>query len=144
MKKRDFISGIICLLIGIACLITALTLDTKLDSLLFGFTGACIVPGILSIRRYLCQSSPENKERYQETPQNDSRDEMKDRVRDRAGRYAYVIGLYSAGISVIAFAVLDALTIIDARMIILYLGGYLIVQIITERIVFDYFMKKYK
>ncbi|MGM9653602.1 MAG: hypothetical protein ACI3XP_08225 [Eubacteriales bacterium] len=149
MKKRDLASGIVCVCIGIACLLTALFSDTKLESLLYGCAGACLVPGVLMIRKYRYWSSPGNRERYQAILENErieTHDELKEKVRDRSGRHAYQFGLYLAGISIIVLEVLRELEIMDgrtARTMVLYLGGYLLVQIIAGRAIFHYFMKKY-
>ena len=71
-------------------------------------------------------------------------DELKTKIRDRAGRYAYGIGLVVICFSILVFSILGALEVIDnARMIILYLSGYLMFQIITGIIIFNKLMKKY-
>ena len=71
-------------------------------------------------------------------------DELKTKIRDRAGRYAYGIGLAVICFSILVFSILGALEVIDnARMIILYLSGYLMFQIITGIIIFNKLMKKY-
>ena len=88
-------------------------------------------------------SSPKNKERYEERLENErieQHDELKTKIRDRAGRYAYGIGLVVICFSILVFSILGALEVIDnARMIILYLSGYLMFQII----IFNKLMKKY-
>ena len=66
MKKSHLITGIVYILVGIVFLIAALFTETKIDSLLFGFTGACIGPGILMICKYFYWSSPKNKAIYEE------------------------------------------------------------------------------
>lgn len=136
----------ILLLMGIACLLAALLFETKLENLLCGFTGVFLVVGVLTIRKYLYWSSPENRERYQEILENEKiemHDELKEKIRDKSGRYAYIFGLYIGGISIIVFEILRQLEIMDSRMIVLYLGGYLVVQLIAEKIIFHHFMKKY-
>lgn len=146
MKKRDLVSGIIWLLMGIACLLAVLLFETKLESLLCGFTGVCLVLGVLTIRKYLYWRSPENRERYQAILENEKiemHDEMKEKVRDQSGRCAYIFGLYLGGISIIVFEILRQLEIMDSRMIVLFLSGYLAVQLIAEKVMFHYFMKKY-
>ena len=46
MKKSNLITGIIYIVIGVICLYLALTTETKLDGILYGFAGAGIVPGL--------------------------------------------------------------------------------------------------
>ena len=106
-----------------------------------------IFPGIMMICKYFYWSSPKNKEQYEERLENDrieQHDELKTKIRDRAGRYAYGIGLVVICFSILVFSILGALEVIDnARMIILYLSGYLMFQIITGIIIFNKLMKKY-
>ena len=71
-------------------------------------------------------------------------DELKTKIRDRAGRYAYGIGLVVICFSILVFGILGALEVIDnARMIVLYLGGYLLFQVIAGIVIFNKLMKKY-
>ena len=124
MKKNNLITGILYVLFGVACLIVALLIETKLEGILWGFAGAGIFPGIMMICKYFYWSSPKNKEQYEERLENDrieQHDELKTKIRDRAGRYAYGIGLVVICFSILAFSILGALEVIDnARMIILY------------------------
>ena len=147
MKKSNLITGILYVLFGVVCLIVALLIETKLEGILWGFAGAGIFPGIMMICKYFYWSSPKNKEQYEERLENDrieQHDELKTKIRDRAGRYAYGIGLVVICFSILVFSILGALEVIDnARMIILYLSGYLMFQIITGIIIFNKLMKKY-
>ena len=89
MKKSNLITGILYVLFGVACLIVALLIETKLEGILWGFAGAGIFPGIMMICKYFYWSSPENKERYEERLENErieQHDELKTKIRDRAGR----------------------------------------------------------
>ena len=46
--------------------------------------------------------------------------------------------------SILVFSILGALEIIDnARMIVFYLSGYLLFQVIAEIVIFNQLMKKY-
>ena len=147
MKKSNLITGILHVLFGVACLIVALLIETKLEGILWGFAGAGIFPGIMMICKYFYWSSPKNKEQYEERLENDrieQHDELKTKIRDRAGRYTYSLGLLVVCFSILVFGILGALEVIDnARMIILYLSGYLMFQIITGIIIFNKLMKKY-
>ena len=147
MKKSNLITGILYVLFGVVCLIVALLIETKLEGILWGFAGAGIFPGIMMICKYFYWSSPKNKEQYEERLENDrieQHDELKTKIRDRAGRYAYGIGLVVICFSILVFSILGASEVIDnARMIILYLSGYLMFQIITGIIIFNKLMKKY-
>ena len=147
MKKGNFITGILYVLFGAACLIVALLLETKLESILWGFAGAGIFPGIMIICKYFYWSSPKNRERYEERLENErieQHDELKTKIRDRSGRYAYTLGLLIISFSILVFGVLGALDIIvNTRIIVLYLGAYLLFQVIAGIVIFNMLMRKY-
>ena len=114
MKKSNLITGILYVLFGVVCLIVALLIETKLEGILWGFAGAGIFPGIMMICKYFYWSSPKNKEQYEERLENDrieQHDELKTKIRDRAGRYAYGIGLVVICFSILVFSFLGALEV---------------------------------
>ena len=147
MKKSNLIASILYLMAGIACLLTALFTESKLEGLLWGFSGAGIGPGILMICKYFYWSSPKHKARYQERLENEKielHDELKEKLRDRSGRYAYILGLLVISISMVVFSVLEAFEMIgDSRMIVLYLGGYLAFQLVIYVVFFNRLAKQY-
>ena len=149
MKKRDLVSSIVCLVIGAVCLVAGLFFDTKLESMLGAMAGILLVRGVLRLRDYLYWNAPENRERYQEILENErieNHDELKEKVRDRSGRYAYLFGLYFVCAAVVVIELLRIQEILDyntTRAIMLSLGGYLVVQLIAERVIFKHLMKKY-
>ena len=147
MKKSNLVIGIVYMLFGVACLIVALFAETKLEGILWGFAGAGIVPGIMMICKYFYWSSLKNQKRYLERLENEQiemHDELKTKVRDKAGRYTYILGLLVISASIFSFSILAALEIIDnVRMILLYLSGYLLFQVIAGIIIFNRLMKKY-
>ena len=70
---------------------------------------------------------------------------MKSKLRDKSGRYAYAIGLMTVSISIIIFSLLGQLEIIDnSRLIVLYLSGYLVFQIVIGIVIFKQLLKKYE
>ena len=147
MKKGHLITGILYVLFGAACLAAALMIETKLEGILWGFAGAGILPGIMMICQYFYWSSPKNKERYAELLENErieTHDELKTKVRNEAARYTYSLGLLVLSFSILVFGILGALDVIDnARMIVLYLSGYLLFQIIAGIVIFNKLMQKY-
>lgn len=147
MKKGNLITGMFYVLFGIACLTVALLIETKLEGFLWGFAGAGIFPGIVIICKYFYWSSPKNKERYEERLENErieQHDELKTKIRDRAGRYVYSLGLLVISFSILVFGILGALDVINnTRIIVLYLGAYLLFQVIAGIVVFNMLMKKY-
>ena len=58
MKKSNLITGILYVLFGVACLIVALLIETKLEGILWGFAGAGIFPGIMMICKYFLLEFP--------------------------------------------------------------------------------------
>jgi len=147
MKKSNLVTGVLYVLFGAACLMAAGWTETKLEGILWGCAGAGIGPGVLMICQYFYWSSPKNKERYEarlERERIEQHDELKTKIRDQAGRYAYCLGLLVISFSILAFGILGALGVIDgARMIVLYLGGYLLFQIIAGIAIFNRILKTY-
>lgn len=147
MRKSNLISGILYVIFGIVCLLVALLIETKLEGILWGFAGAGIFPGIMMIYKYFYWSSPKNKERYEALLENERielHDELKTKIRDKAGRYTYSLGLLIICFSILVFGILGALEIIDnARMIVIYLSGYLLFQLIAGNVIFNKLMRKY-
>lgn len=72
MKKNNLFVGILYMLCGAICLIIALMSDTELNSLLFGFSGAFIAPGIVIISKYFYWTSPQNRNKYAERLENEN------------------------------------------------------------------------
>ena len=147
MKKSNLIAGIVYFIAGLACLLAALFTETALDGLLFGFSGAGIFPGLMMICRYFYWSSPKHQARYQERLENErieQHDELKTKIRDRAGRYTYTLGLFVISISIMVFAVLGTLGFVEnSRLIVLYLSGYLVFQIAAGIAIFNRILRKY-
>ena len=147
MKKNNLLIGILYMLSGSTCLIIALMFDTNLDSLLFGFAGAFIAPGIVIVNKYFYWTSPKNRNRYAERLENENielHDERKEKLRDKSGRYAYLLGLAVISFSIVLFSILGNLeAITNYRLIILYLGGYLVFQYIASVVIFRHLNNKY-
>jgi len=148
MKKSNLLEGILFLLGGAILLCVALLTNCVLDSLLIGFAAGAICSGIVMICKYFYWVAPENQERYQEKLEKEKielHDELKTKLRDRSGRYAYAIGLVTVSVSIILFSILGKLEVIgNSRLIVLYLGGYLVFQIAIGIILFKQLQKKYQ
>ena len=147
MKKSHLITGIVYILIGIVFLLAALFTETKVDSLLFGFAGACIGPGILMTCKYFYWSSPKNKAVYEEKmelEQIEIHDEMKNIIRCKTAMYLYIAGLFIISFLMVVFSVLDSLEILkNGNIFVFYLAGYMAFQIVGGRIIYKRIMKKY-
>lgn len=147
MKKHNLAVGVVYLLAGLAVLGLALLTETKLESLLFGFAGAGIVPGAIMICKYIYWSSPERRARYAEKLEAEEielHDERKEKLRDKSGRYAYLLGLFVVSVSIVAVAVLEKLEVLaEGRVLLLYLAGYLLLQIAAGIAIYRGLAKKY-
>ena len=147
MKKSNLIFSILYTLGGAALLLVTVLTDSVLDSLLFGFAVAAICSGIVMTCKYFYWSSPKNQERYLEklaAEKIELHDEMKEKLRDKAGKYTCVLGAIVVTISIVVFSILGKLELVEnSRMIVLYLGGYLLFQIAASIAIFQYLLKKY-
>lgn len=147
MKKSYLIEGLVFLLGGLILLGVALFADTALDSLLFGFASGAVCAGWVSICRYFYWKAPANAGKYQEKLAQEKielQDELKVKLRDRSGRYAYVLGLVVISASMAVFSILGKLEIVGgSRVIVLYLGGYLVFQIVAGNMIYRHLLKKY-
>lgn len=147
MKKSNLFVGLLYLLVGIICLVVALNFESKIGSLLIGFAGAGIFGGAIILWKYCYWTKPENKDRYKEKIENENieiHDERKTILRDKSGRYAYILGLIVISVSIVIFSIIGSLNIIEnSKLIILYLAGFLVFQYIMGILIFNYLSKKY-
>ncbi len=147
MKKNMLMSGLMYVLIGIAFLLCAIFLDTRLNSLFWGFAGSGIAPGLTMIYRYFYWTRPQNSKKYAEKIEEEKinlHDERKEKFRNQSGRYAYLLGIVTICISIVVFSILSSLGIIqNAKVLILYLGGYAAFQCIAGVLIFRHLDKRY-
>ncbi len=148
MKKSNLALGVLYLIAGLLFGLASWFSAGKLGSLLFGFAGAGIGSGLAMVSRYVYWTRPKNQERYQkklEHEQVEMQDELKTMLRERSGRYAYVLGIVAVCGSIVAFSVLDALGVVAVpQMMVLYLGGYLVFQIGAGIFMFHRLLRKYE
>ena len=148
MKKNNLMLGILYALLGSVFLIIAISHnDNKLSGVLWGLTGAMAGMGFAMIYKYLYWTRPKNKERYAEMLENeriDMHDELKEKLRDKSGRYAYVVGLVVIALSMMVFSILSSLEIIkEGKLIVLYLGGLLVFLYVIGIIIYKKLLDKY-
>ena len=147
MRKHNLIIGVVCLLIGIGCLCTALIFETKLDDMLSWFAGYGIVFGGLTTGKYLYWCLPKNREMRNKILAYDAieqQDELKVSIRDKTGRYAYIFGQYLLCAAILVTGILGKLELIaDAHPFLLILTGCLVLQLIFEKLVYHHISKKY-
>lgn len=147
MKKSNLFTGLIYISLGIVCLVQGLIFNTKLNDLWFGFAGAGIIPGFAMVFRYFYWTSAKNKAKYAERIEQEQielQDERKQKLRDKSGRYAYILGLVVIGLTIIIIAILGNLELIsNFRLVIIYLYGYFVFQFVSGIIIFRYLNNKY-
>lgn len=145
MKKNNLIFGLIYIILAGVFLYPAIFYDgNKMAGIFWGMTGALGGNGIFIIIRYFYWKN--NKEKYQEKlelEQIEQQDELKQKIRDKAGKYTYLIGMVIIAISIMVYSVLGMLDIMNTEHIVIYLSAYLISQVFIGVIVFNRILKKY-
>ena len=149
MKKSYLWSGLGMIAGGILFLLAALLLDTPLDSLFCGFFGAFTGPGVMQVYKYVKWTkleTPDSYQRHLEEEQIELRDERKSMLRDRSGRYAYILGLLAVALALLVFSVLDAFGVVEedtASLMILFLAGYAVFQLVAGWVIYRWLEKRY-
>lgn len=147
MKRSELYFGFGYLLAGILFLVLGFSIQSRLAGILFGLGGACLGPGLVVIFKYFYWTRPDKRQQYAqklEQEKIESQDELKESIRNKSGRYTYVLGLLVSSLSTLVFAILDVLEILDARVFVFYLGGYLVFQLAAGSVIFDWLLKKYQ
>lgn len=147
MRKNNLKIGAVYSLIGAVLLAIGLLTGYRLSGLIFGFGFAMTLSGISMVCRYFYWNTEKNRERYAEKLAKEEieiHDELKTKIRDRAGRYTYLLGLGAVSLSILVFGSLNQLEMaVSARVIVLYLGGYIFFQIFAFNIIYYQLLKKY-
>ena len=118
MKKNYLNEGMKLLLVGICLVLAAAFSETAVDGLLWGFAGGALAPGIARIIQHFYWSAPKNQVRYQEMKEQadiNLHDELNEKLRDKSGRIAYLIGLLIICISEVVFSILGNAGIISNK-----------------------------
>ena len=145
MKKSNITYGLIYLLLAGMALYFAIVNDgNNMTGIFYGLAGTFGGCGIVTVLRYFYWKK--NKERYKEKleiEEIEQQDELKQKLRDKSGRYAYSIGMLIIALSILIYSILGVLNIMDTKHIVVYLGGYLISQVAIGIIIFNQLLKKY-
>ncbi len=147
MKRSELYFGIGYLLAGILFLVLGFSIQTRMNGIIFGLAGACLGPGLVMIFKYYYWTRPDKRQQYAQKLEQgkiELHDELKESIRNKSGRYTYVLGLLVSSLSTLVFAILDVLEILDARVFVFYLGGYLLFQLAAGIIIFNWLLKKYQ
>ena len=147
MKKSNLWCGAAYALLGLIFLLAGLLWETRLSSLCVGFGAGMLSSGVVQLARYRKWTRPQNAAVYRqrlEEEQIDLRDERKEMLRDKSGRYAWLLGMALCAAAVVVFGVLGALEIVEnSRLIVLCLAAYLIVQYGAGVLFYRRLSKKY-
>lgn len=147
MKKSELNRGVIFVIAGICFLLAAVFTESAFDGLLWGFAGGALGPGIGRIIQYIYWSAPKNEKRYREIQEQkdiNRHDELNEKLRDKSGRIAWLTGLIIICISEVVFSVLGKMGIItDHKVIVLYLYGLFVFQIVIGNLAYHYLRKRY-
>ncbi len=134
---------------GILFLLAALLWETRMESLLCGLFGAFAAPGVAQICKYVKWTRPKNAAIYQERLEQeriDLRDERKSMLRDKSGRYTYVLGMLTLSAAIIVFSVLEAFGVVgetETSLMVLFLAGYRLFQFLAGIAIYRWLEKKY-
>lgn len=147
MKRSHLIYGIVYTCIGVAFLLLALFTEYRLESLFWGLAGGMGFSGIQMIVRYVYWSAPGRREIYAQRMEQERielHDELKEKIRDKSGRYAYILGFIIITCAMFVFSILSLLDVIEnAEIFVAFLGIYWIIQLVSGRLFFRQLMKKY-
>lgn len=145
MKRSNIIYGLTCIILSGISLYIAIIFDAnKMSGVFCGLTGALGVGGIVSIAQYFYWKRHNEKyEEKLEIERIEQQDELKQKLRDKSGRYAYLIGMSITALSIMAYSLLGVLNIMDTEYIVTYLSIYLISQLFIGIIVFHHLLRKY-
>ena len=145
MKRSNIIYGLTCIILSGISLYIAIIFDAnKMSGVFYGLTGALGVGGIVSIAQYFYWKRHNEKyEEKLEIERIEQQDELKQKLRDKSGRYAYLFGMFITALSIMAYSLLGVLDIMDTEYIVIYLSIYLISQLFIGIIVFHHLLRKY-
>lgn len=148
MKKSNLIEGFLFVLGGIILLGIEVLTDSVLDSLLIGCATGAICAGVVTVCKYVYWNAERNRECYRQKIADESielHDKLKSMLRDKSGRYCYTIGIITVCASIMIFSILGELGLVaGSRTIVLFLGGYLVFQIVTGIVIFQCLLRKYE
>lgn len=113
------------------------------------FCGAFTVPGIAQVCKYIKWTSPKNAPIYRERLEREQielRDERKSMLRDKSGRYAYILGLLTLSAAIVVLYFLEAFGVLgwqETRLAILLLAAYVLFQAIAGIVIYRVLEKRY-
>ena len=148
MRKSHLFTGIGYVLAGCALLAAALGAEGRLGSLLFGFGFAALTSGVVMIGKYCYWTRPENRDCYREKLERENtelRDELNQKLSEKSSQYAYLIGLGVTAAAIVVFSLLDVLEVIrGGRLLVGYLGAFLVFEVVIGQVIYRRLRRKYE
>lgn len=146
MKKSNLWAGLAFTALGIFLLLMVLAGPWE-SSLVCGLGGGSLGSGLVTVGKYVYWTSPKRVKTYQERLEEERillQDELLARLRDRAGRIAYLLGLGVTSLAIAALGILKELGIAgEIRGMVIYLFLYLLFQLIAGAVIFRMLKKRY-
>lgn len=147
MSKRKLIDGIGCIMIAVIALLLSFHPEVQMTARLTSLARTYIVIGGLTLIRYFYYNSPKYREFYKEKleyEEIEQQDERKIKLLEKTGCYTYQFGQEIIVAAILGSVILEAFGIIEkSDTIAVVLGGFLIVQLVAEQVIFRYLSKKY-
>ena len=101
----------------------------------------------MQLGRWLYGRKPERAQAYeeeQELQRIDREDEFKEMLRGKAARQLCGFHLLVTVLAMVVFTILGSFELVEgSRTVVLYLGGYLALQLVAATVVYDRLLKKY-
>lgn len=147
MSKRRLIDGIGCIAIAVIAFLLSFHPQVQMTARLTSLASTYIVIGGLALIRYFYYNSPGYREFYREKleyEEIEQQDERMLRLLEKSRGYTYQFGQELIAAAIFGSVILEAFGMIEkSDTIAVVLGGFLIVQIIAEQVIFRYLSKKY-
>lgn len=146
MKKSNLWEGLVFTALGLFLLLMVLAGPWE-SSLVCGLGGGAVGSGLVMAWKYYYWSVPGREEQYQEKLEEERirlHDELLEKLRDRSGRYAYLLGLLVNSMALLILGLLKEFGgLMGTRPLILYLGAYLVFQWVAGIVIFRVLKKRY-
>ncbi|MDO4718464.1 MAG: hypothetical protein Q4B08_12995, partial [Propionibacteriaceae bacterium] len=133
-------------LTGVALIVTGLLLPSS-PAILVGLGSGLISGSGAVIVRHLYWSRParrDDHERRLERLRIERRDELKQFLRQRAGWITYLLTLAVVVGSILVFSLLSSLGVVEARMLLVYLGALALFMYLAGIVVFRLLSQRYE
>lgn len=147
MSKRRLIDGIGCIVIAVIAFFLSFHPEVRMTARLTSLASTYIVIGGLTLIRYFYYNSPKYREFYREKLEYEEiaqQDERTLRLLEKSRGYTYQFGQELILAAILGSVILEAFGILESSDTAAgVLGGFLVVQLFAEQVIFRYLSKKY-